>query len=467
MILDFLKGHEKSPTEIIEHHTKGGQSVILSREVLTTYGKKYIDQLAESSGKNRLLLADENVLNQAKQQFPDSKTPLIDMYPDYLPDSKDADIEAVRRGRDPSDFAYLNISKTVEESIEASIKNNAPSAISQPGGDASLIIMPSASSLKDNDFKDRITSGLAYVDTKEFGNMPGTSLDWAKYSLSHEVSHIANKDSERYINLLLDIKDEKALRADAKNLMSGKWNDEVRGDLSARRDFNIASRAPSEMPQVFTDLRVIGGVMLGETMTDYFDGNMEVHNDGNALQDIQDGRAPDLNAVHAQLTVAYTNTLVRGLIAAKDGESLFQSEIDNPDNSENKTKLQIDRGLMTASLKGGDPLQAASMISDYTIKNPKMVYASTKVLFEQGAFDDNPAVKLNAQRFLTAAERTTPGIVDETLVNDYRKAYNDPETQKYMQGLHQYNNTDKAYGSGNKLTVSPVPATTSVPAPAA
>jgi hypothetical protein len=108
-------------------------------------------------------------------------------------------------------------------------------------------------------------------------------------------------------------------------------NGELNGDLSARRDFNIVSGVPPQMPQTFADLRLIGGFVVGSSMSAYGNGTMDEHNTGNALQDVQEGKAPQMDATQTQFTTAYTNTLLGGFIAAKDGDLLLARRVHTPD----------------------------------------------------------------------------------------------------------------------------------------
>lgn len=450
-----------STLEIGEYTTPTGQKIIVSRQALEIYGETFINQLALSTGKNRLVLADNIILQDAQNRFSDdySLSPLVDLYAEYLVDSSDFEEMTKinpRTGQLYSENEWSDIAVRYDlewdVTIQTAIKNNYPAVIARPDSDAGFIIIPSPDSLMDDSFKNRIVEGLSRLESSML-QIPGSSLDWAKISLQHEAGHLSDKN----FNLSLeDIADAflkgisrqqliDSVTAEGEETLSA----EITADISAARDFNRAANTDSSVLQTFANLRTMDSFynhvdILG--MMNREDG-FKGHNTGAALQEyLETGQTASIQQDSIQQSTAYTNTLVRGFIGAAEGQESISSRggirsisiyPDNPING--ATDSVITQNDYNDARNGNDPMRIASLGAHLVNENPERVYASVSVLLENGAFDHAPDSKINAERFLRATQQNAPGLINENLIGQYRQAFQASENQAYLEHLHRYN----------------------------
>ncbi|PZP55111.1 MAG: hypothetical protein DI586_07890 [Micavibrio aeruginosavorus] len=458
---DELEGDDLSSPGIVTYKTPSGQLVTLSQEAMDAYGEAYINQAALATGKNKVLFADENLLEYAQSQFPDSDTPLIDAYPDYMPSGDDLlqdmdDMPQKILGMDREEFRN-GANEKYEEQVKDNIESNSPGALAKPLKDSALIIIPSPSSLSDNEFKDGLISGLSSLDIDKFGAMPGNSMDWAKFAISHEIGHIVGGHSDQQFQRIIDSMKSGNLASNVNSINENRMTikGEIEADISAARDFNIVSGAIPPIPQAFADLRIINSVMSKDDVIT-LGGNgksLDDHNTGNALQDYLDGK--DLSGADPdkiQFNTAYTNTLIYGFIGAADGESSFEDRKKRflPGYEDNPLRSLaggiINKDGFEQSMQGNDPMKLVSLGKQLSKNSPEEVYAATKALYESGEFDHSPETKKSADRFIKAIERSAPGIVNQEMVDKYRDAASDPANKEYLQHLHRYNTPDNKIG---------------------
>lgn len=455
---------EEDPSDVITYTARGGQTIILSRQALESYGEAFIDQMAISSGKKALVLVDENVLDQAKEDYPDSKTPIIDKYADYLLDFGDIPADQIsdplnQKFFEKEKFEELkqNINEALEGQIEDCVEGNSPAAITQPNGDRGLIILPSPSSLEGDEYKDRIVEGLSEIDRDNLGDIPGSSMDWAKISVYHEAAHLLLNHTNvnlADLNSLLN----SGLGGNQKgqtDFSKFKLKGEVEADIKATKDFNKVSGTIPPVAQSFANLRLIKSFVSDGDMADLGANASELnqHNTGGSvISHLEKEASTHFDADKIQFTTAYTNTQIRGLIGAVEGKEYIGEkgaayiglEMGNP--LRRGMNSVLNESGIDSSLKGDDPLRLVKLGNKIAKDEPQKLYASTKVLLESGHFDDQPEIKENAQRFVRAIEKEAPGLVDTSLVEKYRTAMQDPVNQNFMQQLERYYNPENGIG---------------------
>jgi len=474
--MDEIDPDAEEESLVVTHTTPTGQSVILSRAALETYGEAYINQAALSTGKSRLVFADEDVLEDAEDRFPDSDTPLIDAYSDYMSDGHDlarVQDDLIVKGRvltgNEKEEYIVKQNQRQDADLQTRIVNNSPAVSPQPNGNSAFIVIPSADTLRDDSFKNKMIKSLSHLDPSYFDTISSTSMDFAKFSISHEIGHIKFGYIEKKFQDGVIATQNGYLESPADKIrtFNTTLTGEIMADRSAAAEFNAASGAESTFPRFFADLRLIGDFMTGSDIID-LGGNgdrLNEHNTGDALHDYIQNQSTTVDTNKTQFTATYTHSLISGFIGATSGPPddgyvyAIGGKKGNPANPGFRT---INKEGFEAALAGDDPTQIISRGNN--IRTSGDIYAAAKAMLENGQFDHSPDSKKYAERFVSAIERNAPSVIEPDLVDHYREALADPRNQNFLEHLHRYNNPEQmpiGYlygGAAQSPSAAPAPA---------
>jgi hypothetical protein len=457
---------------------------------MDTYGRAFIDRLAQSTGQSRIVLADEHVLADAGRRFSNVENPVVAAYGEYLTDH--ADFAAVLTEEDNQMIAgslektqTLNsLDRDVNTMVTEGVKNDAAAAFGQPNGDSAFVIIPTPERLEN--YGTRIASGLSGLDPSYLGDVPGTGRDWAELVTLHEVGHVAQGHSQRgFDEMLGNLRYERPLVVgmsrsesyallDRQNLQESRTTleGEIEADISARRDFMaVSGGAGPDITAAFEAYRVIGAFTHPGDMHDFANAPQALndHNTGAALgmaRRGEDGTAVNLD--QTQYDTAYANTLVRGLIGATEGPAALAEGRSVPINNHEFGRFNqrsLDSAGFDAAMAGEAPMRIVSL-GRAVPQTPQHIYAATTALLEGGEFDSEPGARANAQAYVDAIRTYAPRVVNPELVDRYRASLAQDSTQGLITDLQELRRDDPVMASRD-VSDMPEDAPAAPPPPAA